>query len=122
VILVLVKLIGVYITVMGAIFLFSPKSIKGYVAFWQDGKRLFIIGGSRILMGVILLLAVSQCKLKSVVFALGILTILAGLPYFLVSLDRQKTLTRRWQNKPPIRVRILGLLLLAVGVLLIQSV
>lgn len=116
------RLIGLYVAGMGILFLVNPKAIKPYVGLWQKGKRLIVIGGSRIVMGVILLLAASQCRLRGVVSAIGILMILAGLPYFVVSLDKQKKMTGRWRTRSVIYVRILGLAILAVGVLLIYAV
>jgi uncharacterized protein YjeT (DUF2065 family) len=118
---IIVKLIGIYIAIMGAIFLFRPKALKPYAAFWEERKRLYIIGGSRLFMGLILLLAASSCRLKTVVVILGILIILAGLPYFFMKLERLKNMAKRWENRPALLVRILGLLILAIGALLLYS-
>jgi len=120
--LILVKLIGVYIAIMGVIFLLKPKMLKGYEAFWEEGKRLYIIGGSRILMGAILLLAAAQCRLKGVVVALGISLIIAGLPYFVLRVEKIKAMANRWAKRPPLVIRLLGLAILVIGALLLYSV
>lgn len=119
--LILVKLIGAYIIFIGIIFLLKPKLLKGYIAFWDQGKRLYIIGGSRLLMGTILLSASSQCRLKWVVLILSILIIIAGLPYFIMKKERMQVMLSRWDKRPTLFIRLLGLSILAIGALLIYS-
>ena len=120
--LIVVKLIGIYIAVMGIIFLFKPKALAAYTAFWGKKKRLYIIGASRIIMGLIVLVAASQCRFQAISAIIGILLIIAGIPYFIIRLDRQKTYVSRWANTPAMFVRILGFLILSIGVLLLYSV
>ncbi len=119
---ILVKLIGIYVAVMGVIFLLRPKSLKGYTAFWEQGKRLYLIGGSRIVLGAILLWASPVCRLKTIVFVLGIFMIFFGLPYFFLNMERLKIMVSRWQTRSALSVRLLGLAILAAGVLLIYSI
>jgi uncharacterized protein YjeT (DUF2065 family) len=118
---ILSKLIAVYIAVMGIIFFFNPRALTPYTAFWGGRKRLYIIGGSRILMGLVVLAAAAQCRLKALAAAIGIFLILAGIPYFMIKLDKQKAMVSRWQNRPAIFVRVLGFLILAIGILLWYS-
>ena len=119
--LILTRLIGIVIAGMGLVFFLRPKALEPYTMFWQEKKRLYFIGGSRILMGTIVLLSAAQCRNKVVAIALGILFIIAGIPYFILKLDKQKAMVSRWRNRPAKVVRILGLLILAFGALLLYS-
>ena len=119
---ILSRLTGVYIAAMGAIFLVNPKALTPYTVFWEKKKRLYLIGGSRIIMGFIVLDTVPLCRLQVPTLIIGILLILAGLPYFFIKLDKQKTMVSRWRKRPLIMVRILGLFILGIGALLIYSV
>jgi uncharacterized protein YjeT (DUF2065 family) len=107
---------------MVIIFLFNPKALTPYTAFWGKKRRLYIIGASRIIMGLTVFQAASQCRFQAVSVIIGILLIIAGIPYFVIRLNRQKTYVSRWANRPAIFVRILGSAILAIGVLLLYSV
>lgn len=119
---ILVKLIGIFIAGMGIILLLSPKTIKRLVAFCQQGKRVYISGLLRLLIGVILLLAASQCRLSGMVATLGILVLIGGILIFVLGIERTKALLNRWSNKSTLFLRLWGILALAIGVLLIYSV
>ena len=120
--LILVKLIGIVIVVMGITFLLSPKQLRQLLAFLGQGKRLYGVGILRLLFGVILLLAASQCRLVGVVLTLGILFLIGGILIFVLGLERLKSILNRWDKKSPLTLRLLGLIPLAFGALLLYSV
>jgi len=115
---ILSKVIAVYIALTGVVFLIRPRSLTGYVGFWKQSKRLYFIGGSRVIMGAVLLWAGPVCRFKPLVFISGILMVIAGLPYFILSVERLKTMFSRWQSRSIASVRILGFSFLAAGILL----
>jgi uncharacterized protein YjeT (DUF2065 family) len=119
--LILVRLIGLYFVITGVVFIFNPKTLKQYIAFWSQGKRLYMVGASRLFSAVVLLLAVPQCRFKWVVASLGGLNILLGIPYFVRGIEGMKVMLSFWDKRPLKAVRILGIVSLAVGVLLIYS-
>jgi hypothetical protein len=119
----LAKLIGVYIVVMGSLFLLRPKTIRQFIAFWGKGKRLYVVGISRLLIGTVLLLAAPQCRRPWFVFILGILIILLlSMPYFILGEERLKAMFNRWDKRPAVVIRLMGLICLVIGALLIYSV
>jgi hypothetical protein len=119
--LILVKLIGAYIFVIGVILLFSPQKIKGLIAVFAPGKRLYLVGVLRILIGAILLWAASQCKLTWLVAGVGILAMVMGLLYFVLGLERLKAMLSRWDKRPVLLIRFIGLVIMIIGALLIYS-
>ena len=86
--LIVVRVVGVLIVGMGVAFLLKPKLYKQYVAFWQPGKRLYLGAILAILIGVIFLLAATQCRLVGFIVALGIISLAKGIMLF--TLGREK--------------------------------
>lgn len=120
--LILVKLIGIVIVLMGVILLLSPGTMKQLIAFWGQGKRIYMAGILRLLFGAILLLAASQCRLVGVVVILGILMLIGGTLIFVLGLARIKSILNWWDRRTPQVIRLMGLIILAIGALLIYSV
>jgi uncharacterized protein YjeT (DUF2065 family) len=119
--LILVRLIGIYIAVMGMLFLLNPGALLSYTAFWGRKKRLYCLGASRIIMGLVVLSCVGQCRLRVPAAIVGILLIITGIPYFTVKLGRQKEMVGRWGKRPESAVRILGLVIFVIGALLVYA-
>lgn len=120
--LILVKLIGIVIIGIGIILLLNPKAINQIIACCQKGKRLYIAGILRILIGVIFLLTASQCRLPGIVLVLGILILITGILIFILGLERVKSILNWWNKGMPLVIRLIGLVTLAIGALLIYSV
>ena len=121
-VLALARIISLYFIASGIVFIINPKSLKRYIAFWLQGKRLYAVGVSRFISGGILLLSFSQCRIKWTIFILGVLNILAGLPYFIRGIEGMKAMLSFWEQRPPKAVRILGIAYLALGLIIIYSV
>lgn len=85
-----VKLIGIFITVMGLVIFLYPKVAKRMVVFWRQGNNLYMGGLIRVLLGVIFLYYAPQAKLPQVMFVLGILAFLGGLLIFILGLKKQR--------------------------------
>ena len=119
--LILVRLIGIVVIGMGIIFLINPKLYKQYIAFWEKGRRLYIGGILGILLGVILLLAASQCRLVGVIVTLGIITLAKGILILALGPERMKSMLRWWQRRPLLVLRLLTPIAIAVGALLLYS-
>ncbi|KPK38997.1 MAG: hypothetical protein AMJ78_09145 [Omnitrophica WOR_2 bacterium SM23_29] len=120
--LILVKLIGIVIVAMGIIFLLNPEAMKRVINYWGQGKRLYLVGILRLLIGVVLLLSASQCRLVGAIVTLGILVLLGGIIIFALGLEKVKSILDWWDKKPLSVLRLLALIALAIGALLLYSV
>jgi len=120
--LILVKLIGIITVGMGIIFLLSPKTMRQFMLLWEKGKRLYIGCILRILIGIIFLLAASQCRLVGVIVTLGILLIISGSIIFILGLDRVKTMLKWWYGRSLLVLRLIALIPIAVGVVILYSI
>lgn len=119
---ILVKLFGIAIVVMGIIFLINPKVLRQYVTFWKQRKRLYMGGILALLIGIIFLLAASQCRLAGIIIIFGILSILKGVFYFAVGQKKLDSMLNWWQKRSLPAVRLYAIIIVALGALLIYSV
>ena len=117
----LVKLLGVVIVILTVSFIVKPELIKQYMAFWKDKKRLNMGGGISILLGILLLLAASQCTLPLVVTIGGIWAFIKGILIFVLGPQKMISWMDTLASKPVGVLRLLISISLAVGILLIYS-
>jgi len=120
--LIFVKLIAIIMVGTGIIFLLGPKAMRQFMVFLEKGKRLYISAILRILIGVIFLLAASQARIAWVIVTLGILALVRGTIFFILGLDRVKTMLKWWYGRSLLVLRLIALIPIAVGALLFYSV
>jgi len=118
---ILVKLLGIIIAVFGVIYLLNPNMMKPYVAFWKKGKRLYMGAALSLLIGIILLLAASQCAVSWFVAAFGILGFIKGIVLFVLRQEKMISMINWWAERPVAFLRVHALIALVVGALLIYS-
>lgn len=119
--LILVRIIGIIIAVMGIIFLLNPKKMKQVISFWGQGKRFYTAGVLRVVFGIIFLLSASQSRVVGIIITLGILFLIGGITIFAMGLDRVKSVLSWWDKRPLIVLRLGALIALAVGALVLYS-
>lgn len=118
---ILVKLFGLIIVVLGVIFMIRPDAMKKYIAFWVKGKRLYAGGILSILIGIIALLAASQCKLVWFVVLIGILALIKGVLLFALGPEKWISKLNWWTTRSPAFLRLYSLMPITIGILLIYS-
>ena len=116
-----VKVISIVIAGMGVIYLLNPKALAQVMTFFSEGKRLYLAAVLRLVIGSILLIAASRCRVMGFVVILGILTLLGSITIFTLGPERVKPFLDWWSKRSFIFLRFIGLLALAVGVLLLYA-
>jgi hypothetical protein len=116
-----VKLFGILMAALGVIFLISPGVVKSYIAFWPKGKRIYFGAALSLLIGIIFLLAASQCRWSLFVIIIGIWALIKGLLLFILGQKRIVSWLNWWTARPMIVLRIYALIALVLGALLIYS-
>jgi uncharacterized protein YjeT (DUF2065 family) len=119
---ILVKFIGIFMACMGVTILLNPGFMKKMIAFWRQGKRAYIGGLLRILFGLIFLSSASQARFPALITGLGIFLLIAGIFIFVLGLEKMKAMLGWWDKKPLSVLRLMGLLVFAIGILIIYSV
>jgi small-conductance mechanosensitive channel len=120
--LILVRLIGIFVVGAGVIFLLSPKTMRRFMVFCVKGKRLYIGCIFRILIGIIFLSAASQSRIAWVIVTLGILALIGGLTFFILGLERIRSMLRWWHVRSLLVLRLVALIPIAIGVLILYSI
>ncbi len=118
---ILIILIGAIMVFAGGLFLFNPNRMRQFLAYCSQGKRIYFIGVLRLTIGIILLLAASQCRFSLFVAILGILAIISAVIVFSMKLDTAKDFLKWWSVRSNLVLRVLSLIAIAIGVLLIRS-
>jgi uncharacterized protein YjeT (DUF2065 family) len=118
---ILIKIVGLLIVLEGILFLFKPEFLKSLAEFFIRGKRAYIAAGVRIFLGIVFLLAASQCRIVWVVIALGLLFLLSGIIMLTIKLDKLKAMISWWRQKSAGFLRVMALLIAAVGIVILYS-
>ncbi|MBL7070755.1 MAG: hypothetical protein ISS26_01100 [Candidatus Omnitrophica bacterium] len=116
---VLVKLLGIVIVVMGVVYLLKPEVLKQYIAFWAKDKRLFAGAIVSAILGAILLFAASQCRIQWIVTVIGLWAILKGILILLLGKEKMVSMIKAWQKKPAKTIRAMSFVAIIMGALLI---
>jgi len=115
----LVKIVGILFVLMAILFLITPQLMRKTYKFFIKGKRIYLAGVLRLILGVIFLLAAAQCKNPAVIMAIGVLFIIAGIMVFTIKLDKLLSIVESFQNKSSIILRLIALVPLAVGLIVV---
>ncbi len=114
--------IGILIAAMGLGFMLNPSMFKQVIAFFGKGKRLYLAGILRLLIGIILLTTALRCEKPAIIVVFGILFIIGGVLIFALGLEKVKSILSCWGKKPALTMRLMGLLAFLIGVLLVYAV
>lgn len=114
--------IGIFIAAIGLGFMSSPNMFKQFIAFFGRGKRLYLAGMLRFLIGTILLTTALRCQRPAIIIAFGVLFIIGGVLIFALGLEKVKSILSWWDKKPALTMRLMGLLAFLIGVLLVYAV
>ena len=114
--------IGIFIATIGLSFILNPSMFKQVTVFLGKGKRLYLVGVLRLLIGIILLTTALECEKPAIMVVFGILFIIGGVFIFALGLEKVKSILSCWGKKPALTMRLMGLLAFLIGVLLVYAV
>jgi len=118
---ILVRLFGILIMLIGLLFTINPEFLKQYMSFWNNEKRLKIGGAGAILCGAIFLVAAPECRIVWLITILGIWSVIKGVLLFTISPERIYAYLDWWKGTSVLATRILGIIAIAIGALFIYS-
>jgi hypothetical protein len=119
--LILVWLSGLLILVLGVLILIRPKKLEEMATFLGEGKKFYLVGILRILMGIVFFLASSQCRWPEVIIAMGLIILVKGILIFACGIGAVKAFLGWWTSKPPFLIRLVGLIVVAFAALLFYA-
>ena len=114
-----VMVIGIIMVCAGAALVARPDLVRRMVEFWGKGRRLYLAGVLRVVLGVVLVFGASACEQTGAVLAVGIIFIVGGISIFAIGLERARSVLAWWDRRSGLLVRLAPLFAVAVGILLL---
>ncbi|MBN1688933.1 MAG: hypothetical protein JW893_07520 [Candidatus Omnitrophica bacterium] len=116
------KLIAIAFLAFGVYLAAKPQIMKKYLSFWQEGKRVYLAGVIRIVIGIVFLFASPDCRVAKVILVLGVLCLAGGILIFVLGIERIKLVLAWWEKRSLTAYRIIGGLTVLIGLLLVYAV
>jgi uncharacterized protein YjeT (DUF2065 family) len=118
---IVIKIIGVIFILLGAGILLKPQILKKLMNFMKKGKRIYLAGTVRFVIGIIFLLGASAARNETVIAVIGILFLLGGLLIFVLGPDRIRRTLEFYSRQPDLLFRFISLIPIAIGGLVIYA-
>ena len=119
---IIIKALGVIMAVAGVLIASIPQEFKKFMPFFKVTKRVRLIGVIRLIIAVIFLLAASQCRWPIVIAVLGIITLISGVIALTLRAKYIKAFVDRIERSSEIAARIMGGVVVVLGLLIIFAV
>ena len=114
-----VKLMGIVMVALGAVYLVKPAIMKKVAKFWVTKKRIYFGGLLSILIGIIFIFAALRCTVGWFVIVMGILSILKGILAFVWGPKKSAEYVDKMIHSPGTTLRTLSIVILGLGAALI---
>jgi uncharacterized protein YjeT (DUF2065 family) len=116
-----VKIIGILIVALAIVLLVKPAVTKSLIGFFSKGKRLYLAGLARLVLGVIFLLAARECDITWLIAAFGVLFLIAGLLIFTLGPEKLRGILTWSQKQSSLLLRAFAVIALAIGAVIIYA-
>jgi amino acid transporter len=118
---IVIKIVGIVIVFLAALFLLKPDIMKSVLNFFKQGKRLYFVGLTRLVLAIVFLLAARECDITWVIVVFGILFLISGLSIFMIGAEKLRSMLDWFQNKSALFLRAMAVITLAIGAIIIYS-
>ena len=117
----LVKLVGIVMVVLGAVYLVKPALLKKNINFWMKENRIYFGVILALLIAVIFLVSASRCAVSWFVVILGIVSLIKAISIFALGPKKISSLLDKIEKKPAKILRTLCGIKLVLGIILIYA-
>jgi uncharacterized protein YjeT (DUF2065 family) len=115
---ILAKLIGVLVTVLGLAIFASPQFTQKIFDFFKKGKRIYYAGVIRTVIGLVLFICASQSSVPLAAIALGLMFLVSGIAVFAADTEKIKAFMAAYGEMPGLVLRLLGPVAASFGILI----
>jgi ribose/xylose/arabinose/galactoside ABC-type transport system permease subunit len=116
-----IRVIGLLIACVGISMAVNPRITKRMLGFWRRGKRIYLGGAIRILIGLLFLFFASRAAVPAVIVTLGAVSLASGIFLLWWGATRVKKLFDWFDARSSSAVRLMSLIVIAFGVLIMAS-
>ena len=117
---VIASILGVLIALIGVVGLARPRSLIKLVQHWHSPARFWTAIVVRVVFGVALLAVAPECRLPSLIRAIGVISILAAVAILIMGRARLDCFVGWWLGRADL-VRLSAVVAIAFGVLLVYG-
>jgi hypothetical protein len=114
----LVKVLSVVIIIYGCFLILRPNTLKNVLDWMKEGNRVYTASVIKAVIGFVMILAASSCRISWIVFVLGLLALLSGASVFFIKKSSLHRMVEWLEKKSPKEASIIGTAALCMGVLL----
>jgi uncharacterized protein YjeT (DUF2065 family) len=120
-IVIVIKILGIIISLMGLVYLLRPDIIKKLMNFFKKDKRIYLSGALRLALAVVFLVAARECRYPWIIFACGIIFLAGGLLIFLLGPERIRKILDWYEEQSTLIFRVIAVIVLVFGLIIILS-
>lgn len=114
----LVKLFSVLVIVLGCVLILRPGFLRKMLAWVKEDKHVYMIGVIRVIVGILLVIASTYCRITWIVLFIGALLTFSGIVLMILRYGVLVRLIEWWETRPARCACLLGAVTLLFGVLL----
>ncbi len=120
--LIIVKLIGLAIFVLGFLMLLKPELINKIFEYFKQGQRIYFCGIGRLIIGSLFLYTASACRISFIMYILGSIVLLSGGLIFILKKDKSIKILEFLQNKDDKFLRGMCMVVMGIGALILIAI
>ena len=115
----LVTLVGWLIVAAGLLGVTRPHLMLAWVLSWPSDVRFYVIVCERILFGLFFIFAAPKSRLPQFMYAIGGITLLAGIAFIFLGSNRLETIVRWMFIQPNLFIQTMYAVAVLFGALLV---
>jgi hypothetical protein len=115
----LVKLLGIVMVAMGAVYLVKPSMMKKYIKFWIKKNNIYFGAVLSLLFGIIFLLAASQCQVGWFIILMGIVSVVKAILLFVWGKKKAAIIADKIIHGTPTTLRTFAFVALGIGIAIV---
>jgi len=117
----LVAIVGWMIVAIGLLGIAQPHLMLSWVLGWPADVRFYVTIGTRVLLGLLFILAAPKCRLPRFIRTIGIIALIAGAVYFFLGRGRLELLIQWMFGQPSVFIQLLYAAAVLFGGVLVYS-
>jgi len=114
----LVKLFAIAIILWGCYIIYKPEILKKVIGWVKEKNNIYIVGGLRAVVGVLLLLFASSCRVPWIVFLLGSIAILSGVLIYILKKETLFKIIEWMENLKKKQLYTMATIVIVIGIVI----